>query len=40
MSAKRRVFEHMPEATMQAYVGLPGVLIWCAETAKGGTVHH
>jgi SAM-dependent methyltransferase len=32
--AKRRVFEHIPEATTQAYVGLPGVLIWFAEKAK------
>ncbi len=28
--AKRRVFEQIPDATMQAYVGLPGVLIWLA----------
>lgn len=31
--AKRRVFERIPEATLQAYVGLPGALIWFAEKA-------
>jgi SAM-dependent methyltransferase len=29
--AKRRAFEHVPEATAEAYVGLPGVLVWSAE---------
>lgn len=29
--AKRRAFRHIPEATIQAYVGLPGVLVWEAE---------
>jgi SAM-dependent methyltransferase len=29
--AKRRSFEHIPEATAEAYVGLPGVLVWSAE---------
>jgi SAM-dependent methyltransferase len=29
--AKRRAFQSIPEATMAAYVGLPGVLIWDAE---------
>jgi SAM-dependent methyltransferase len=26
--AKRRAFRHIPEAAVQAYVGLPGVLVW------------
>jgi SAM-dependent methyltransferase len=26
--AKRRAFGHIPEATIQAYAGLPGVLVW------------
>jgi SAM-dependent methyltransferase len=26
--AKRRAFEHVPEAAIEAYVGLPGVLVW------------
>jgi SAM-dependent methyltransferase len=26
--AKRRAFEHVPEAATQAYLGLPGVLVW------------
>jgi hypothetical protein len=29
--AKRRVFEWIPEATSQAYAGLPGVLVWLTE---------
>jgi len=29
--AKRRAFRHIPEATIQAYVGLPGVLVWNVE---------
>jgi SAM-dependent methyltransferase len=36
--AKRRVFERLPEATMQAYAGLPGVLVWFAEKAQAATV--
>jgi SAM-dependent methyltransferase len=28
---KRRAFRHIPDATLAAYVGLPGVLIWNAE---------
>jgi SAM-dependent methyltransferase len=28
--AKQRAFRHIPEAVMQAYVGLPGVLVWSA----------
>jgi SAM-dependent methyltransferase len=28
--AKRRAFRHIPEAAMEAYVGLPGVLVWNA----------
>jgi SAM-dependent methyltransferase len=31
--AKRRAFRHIPEALMQAYVGLPGVLVWSARKA-------
>lgn len=31
--AKRRAFAHIPEATRQAYVGLPTVLVW--ELEKG-----
>jgi hypothetical protein len=30
---KQRAFRHIPEATMQAYLGLPGVLVWDAEKA-------
>jgi SAM-dependent methyltransferase len=29
--AKRRAFRHIPDATMAAYVGLPGVLVWHVE---------
>ena len=29
--AKRRAFRHIPEATLQAYLGLPGVLVWDLE---------
>jgi len=28
--AKRRAFRHVPEATLAAYMGLPAVLVWCA----------
>ncbi len=28
--AKQRAFRYIPEAAMQAYVGLPGVLVWSA----------
>jgi SAM-dependent methyltransferase len=28
--AKRRAFEHVPQAAIDAYVGLPGVLVWSA----------
>ena len=31
LPAKRRAFVHLPEATADAYAGLPGVLIWSAE---------
>jgi SAM-dependent methyltransferase len=31
--AKQRAFRHIPEAVMQAYVGLPGVLVWSARKA-------
>lgn len=31
--AKRRAFRHVPDATLAAYVGLPGVLVWEAEKA-------
>ncbi len=30
---KRRAFQHFPEAAAQAYVGLPGVLIWSVRKA-------
>jgi len=30
VSAKQRAYRHIPEAVMQAYVGLPGVLVWSA----------
>jgi SAM-dependent methyltransferase len=29
--AKRRAYAHIPEATVAAYAGLPGVLVWDAE---------
>jgi len=29
--AKRRAFRHIPEATVQAYAGLPAVLVWDIE---------
>jgi SAM-dependent methyltransferase len=28
VSAMRRVYQHVPEAVREAYVGLPGVLVW------------
>jgi ubiquinone/menaquinone biosynthesis C-methylase UbiE len=28
VQAKRRAFRHVPEATIAAYAGLPGVLVW------------
>jgi len=28
LRAKRRAFRHIPEATVEAYLGLPGVLVW------------
>jgi SAM-dependent methyltransferase len=31
--AKRRAFRHIPEATISAYAGLPGVLVW--EVGRG-----
>jgi ubiquinone/menaquinone biosynthesis C-methylase UbiE len=31
VQAQRRAFRHIPEATMQAYLDLPGVLVWDAE---------
>jgi SAM-dependent methyltransferase len=34
VTAKRRAFRHIPDATRQAYTGLPGVLVWDLE--KGG----
>jgi len=35
MPSKRRAFEHMPEATIAAYAGLPAVLIWNLEKGTG-----
>jgi SAM-dependent methyltransferase len=39
IAAKQRAFGHIPEAVLQAYVGLPGVLVWSSEkaTASGGS---
>jgi hypothetical protein len=31
--AKRRAFQHIPEATAAAYAGLPAVLVWEVEKA-------
>jgi SAM-dependent methyltransferase len=31
LPALRRAFRHIPDATMQAYIGLPGVLVWDVE---------
>ncbi len=31
LSAKRRAFRHIPEATAAAYLGSPAVLVWLAE---------
>jgi SAM-dependent methyltransferase len=31
VQAKRRAFRHIPEATLQAYLGLPCVLVWDVE---------
>jgi SAM-dependent methyltransferase len=31
LTAKRRAFRHIPEATAEAYLGLPAVLIWDVE---------
>lgn len=33
VSAKRRAFRHIPDATLAAYVGLPAVLAWDVEKA-------
>jgi SAM-dependent methyltransferase len=32
--AQRRAFSHLPEATTDAYAGLPGVLVWDVERAR------
>jgi ubiquinone/menaquinone biosynthesis C-methylase UbiE len=32
--AKRRAFRHLPEATAQAYLGLPSVLVWDLEKGE------
>lgn len=34
IQAKRRAFRHIPEATTQAYAGLPGVLVWDVEKRR------
>jgi hypothetical protein len=34
VTAKRRAFRHIPEATAQAYLGLPAVLVWDSEKAQ------
>jgi hypothetical protein len=31
VEAKRRAFRHIPDATSEAYAGLPGVLVWDLE---------
>lgn len=31
MPSKRRAFDNVPEATLQAYAGLPCVLVWDVE---------
>jgi len=36
LSAKRRAFRHIPEATAAAYLGLPAVLVWAAERPSQG----
>jgi len=33
--AKRRAFRHIPDATIKAYAGLPGVLVWDLEKRLG-----
>jgi SAM-dependent methyltransferase len=33
IQSKRRAFEHIPEATVAAYGGLPAVLVWDLETS-------
>jgi SAM-dependent methyltransferase len=35
LAAKRRAFKHIPEATVAAYLGLPGVLVWEVEKGPG-----
>jgi ubiquinone/menaquinone biosynthesis C-methylase UbiE len=35
--ATRRAFRHIPEATTQAYSGLPGVLVWDVEKGQSTT---
>jgi ubiquinone/menaquinone biosynthesis C-methylase UbiE len=34
LTAKRRAFRHIPEATAEAYLGLPAVLVWDAEKTQ------
>jgi SAM-dependent methyltransferase len=34
LTAKRRAFSHIPEATAEAYLGLPAVLVWDAEKPR------
>ena len=34
VTAKRRAFRHIPEATTEAYIGLPAVLVWDAEKPR------
>lgn len=33
ITAKRRAYQHIPDATVAAYLGLPAVLVWSAEKA-------
>lgn len=35
LRAKRRAFRHIPEALIQAYASLPGVLVWSTKLSSG-----
>jgi SAM-dependent methyltransferase len=39
-TAMRRAFRHIPEATVEAYAGLPGVLVWALEKAVAANPPH
>jgi SAM-dependent methyltransferase len=38
VEAKRRSYRHIPEATLAAYEGLPGVLVWSVQKAASGVL--